>query len=67
MEEKNNVENNEISFAEMLGMKFKEDGSLESMTDTGNTKVYRKLNHKERRIQAAIERRNKKRIAKWGK
>lgn len=55
------------SLSDMFGMKFNEDGSLSSAETLGNTNRFRKKNHQERRIEAAIERRRQKRIKKWGK
>ena len=49
----------EKSLFDLLGMKFNENGSWIAK-DTGNSPIMRKLNHKERRIQKAIERRKKR-------
>lgn len=56
-------QNEEKSLSEMLGMTFKEDGSLDKIKDVGKSNIFRKLNRKERRYQKAIE----KRAAKKGK
>lgn len=60
MQDNDEIENKEPSLADMLGMSFNEDGSMASISDIGESKMFRKLNHKERRIRAAIERRRKK-------
>ena len=60
MQDNDEIENKEPSLADMLGMSFNEDGSMASISDVGESKMFRKLNHKERRIRAAIERRRKK-------
>lgn len=58
------VEETEQSLADMFGMTFKEDGSLDKISITNGMPIYRKLNHRERRIKAAIERRANKKKGK---
>lgn len=49
------------SLYDLLGMKFSKEGSWIAK-DTGNSPIMRKLNHKERRIQKAMERKEKKKM-----
>lgn len=37
------------SFADLMDMKFNEDGSLSTATKLGNTPIFKKLNRKQRR------------------
>ena len=51
---------NEQTLEELLGMNFTDQGW--TARDTGNSKMFRKLNHKERRIQKAQQRKAQKRL-----
>lgn len=39
------------SLGEMLGMEFNEDGSLSTITDVGNTPLFKRMNRKQRRTR----------------
>lgn len=61
MIDKNKIEKEqkeEKSFEDLLGIKFKDDGSW-SAKDVGNSPMMRKLNRKERRKRNALERKIK--------
>lgn len=63
MENTDNTETTAPSLAELFGMKFDENGKVTEIREIGEIKTFKRLNHQQRRVQKAIERRqNKKKL-----
>lgn len=50
------IKNEQKSFSDLFGMKFKEDGSW-TAENYGSARTFRKKNRKERRIEKAVTKR----------